>query len=207
MENYLGSAAKFDLRQTEGVFRGENGEWQMQFAITSARSRHKKLAELVAEIFHQSSRAVARDNARLQYAEASPAPRTSLDAHLAEFDRAWDDMERQWRDTLTTLEQEKFGALSTPNDREAFRVIRNWSRHDSASDFPIATESLAKRLRVTVQTACNIRTHFCPLGILRQTADYIPHKAAARFQWLPKTLSRRVAQIRAKAKPQQEKQK
>ncbi len=102
-----------------------------------------------------------------------------------EFDKAWAAMEKQWRDQLTTTEQEKFAKLSTPNEREAFRVVRNWSRHEpSSSDFRIVAESLARRLGVSTQTACNIRRSFCNAGILQLSAPYVPRILSARYVWL-----------------------
>ena len=81
----------------------------MQFAITSARSSAtRNWPNWSAKSSTSAADAVARENARLQYVGSVSCPRTPLDAHLAEFDRAWDGMERQWREGLTTSEQEKF---------------------------------------------------------------------------------------------------
>ena len=66
--------------------------------------------------------------------------------------------------------------------RGAFRILRNWSQAD-APDFKAHCRSLGGRLGVTLQGAANIRRHFCSLGILWQTAQYVPHKLAARYKW------------------------
>jgi len=165
------------------IFRGEHSEWGDQFAISAPRTRHDKMTKLAGIIFFQIAKEVARENVQLQYAEANPVPLSSLDQHLSEFEELWIGMERHWRAKLSPGEREKFDALTTEVARDAFRIIRNWSQSDSP-DFKIVCESLAKRLGVSIQTASNIRRRFCSLGILRKTAEYVPHKLAARYQWM-----------------------
>jgi hypothetical protein len=166
-----------------GIFRGERGEWAEQFRITTPRSRHDKLSQLVGTIFFQAAKAVAIENARLQFAEANPAPASSLDTHLMEFEELWAGMERHWLAKLFSQEREKFDALTTDNEREAFRILRNWSHMDSP-DFKAHCRSLSVRLGVTLQGSAKIRRRFCSFGILKQTAFYVPHKLAARYQWI-----------------------
>ena len=82
------------------------------------------------------------------------------------------------------MERAKFDHLTTDNDSCAFRILRNWSQNDHP-DFKVHCRSLAKRLGVSSsKTASNIRSRFCSLGILRQTADYVAHKLAARYEWI-----------------------
>jgi len=164
------------------LFRGEHGEWVPAFAITAPRSRHAKLEALVGTAFFQVSMKVARQNAERQFHEATPAPAATLSEHLAEFNDLWAGMERIWRKKLYAAEREKINSLATDNNREAFRITRNWSQADSP-DFRIVCASLANRLGVTLKTASNIRRHFCSLGILRKTAEYVPHKFSARYEW------------------------
>jgi hypothetical protein len=166
------------------TYRGEDGRWKSDFAITAVRSRRDKLSKLVGTAFFQLSKGVARENARLQYLEASPAPRSSLDQHLADFDELWDGMEREWGESLSPLEREKFGKLTSDNYRDAFRIVRNWSRAENCDDFKIVCESLAARLAASIPTASSIRLRFCSVGILKQTAEYVPHKLAARYRWI-----------------------
>jgi len=163
-------------------FRGEHGEWASEFAITAARTRNQRLCKLVGTVFLQAGSEVARKNAELQHGEAGPTPVAPLSEHLTEFDELWAGMERKWLRKLSSPERKKFDALTTDTEREAFRILRNWSQTDSA-DFKAHCRSLASRLGVTLKTAANIRHRFCALGILRQTAPYVPHKLAARYKW------------------------
>jgi hypothetical protein len=92
-------------------------------------------------------------------------------------------MERKWLPRLCQSEREKFATLSTDNERQSFRIIRNWSQTDEP-DFYIVCEQLSHRLGVSIKTASTIRRRFVLLGILRQTAPYVAHKLAARYQWI-----------------------
>jgi len=82
---------------------------------------------------------------------------------------------------LSALERAKFEHLDTDTDRDAFRIIHNWSKSESP-DFKIHCRTLADRLGVTPQTASNIRRRFCSLGVLKHVAAYVPHRLAARYK-------------------------
>jgi hypothetical protein len=166
-------------------YRGEQGQWKPEFSITAPRSRHEKLTKLVGTIFFQVGREVARQNVELQYAEANPAPATSLDEHLEEFEELWTGLERKWLASLSNRERQKYDALKTETSRDAFRIVRNWSRAEpGVFDFKIVARNLGDRLGVSPYWASNIRREFCSLGVLHKTADYVPHKLAARYQWI-----------------------
>lgn len=105
---------------------------------------------------------------------------------MAEFSDAWSGMDRQWVASLNGFEREKLESLPTEQQRDAFRIIRNWSRDDSAaSDFFINAEALARRLGLTIRGASKMRDAFCKAGILHKTAPCVPHKRSARFIWMP----------------------
>jgi hypothetical protein len=42
-----------------------------------------------------------------------------------------------------------------------------------------------------LKTASNIRRRFCSSNVLRQTKHYVPHKLAARYEWLPSIEAKR----------------
>jgi len=156
-----------------------------QQTLPSTSTRHEQLAKLVGHIFHQVGLSVGRENARLQYLEANPSPVATLDEHLSEFERLWDGMQRLWLGTLSIHERAKYDELTTDNERDAFKIVRGWSRTaDNGSDFKLHAKSLARRIPLTLAGACNTRKKFCSLGILKQTAAYVPHKLAARYHWL-----------------------
>jgi hypothetical protein len=164
------------------VFRGQHGEWASDFAITAPCSRHKKLMDLVVAAFLQAGKAVVRRNAELQYGEAKPAPVATLAENLREFDELWLWKEQEWKRKLASSERQKFEELTTESERDAFRIIRNWSQTDSP-DFYVSCESLGARLGKSPRGASKLRRKFCQLRILRPTAPYVPHKRCARFEW------------------------
>jgi hypothetical protein len=176
-----------NYRNEKVVYRGEFDEWQTRSAITEIRTRREKLKAMVDHIFRQVGREVARRNAELQYNEKTVRTEATFSEHLQEFDELWDWWEAQWLTELSESESARFDALPiNSNDREAFRIIRNFVRlvNNPEGDFQIVAEHLAKRLGVTLQTACNIRLRFCDAGILEPTAPYVPQKLAARFRWI-----------------------
>ena len=170
------------ITPSSAFFRGEHGEWATDFAITAPSTRHQKLLKLVGTAFLQAGQEVGRRNAEMQYNEAVPTPAASLPEHLAEFKQMWLGMDRKWNAKLSPTEREKFDSLSE-NDRDVFRILRNWSQTDS-NDFRVHCRSLGNRLGVTLKTAANIRRRFCCLGIMCKSAEYVPHKLAARFRWI-----------------------
>jgi hypothetical protein len=105
-----------------------------------------------------------------------------LSEHLAEFDAAWAGMEQRWTAQLSPQEREKFDRLTTDTEREGFRILRNWAKTDSP-DFKAHCQSLANRLGIQLPGAAKIRRRFCSLGVLRKTAEYVPHRLAARYRW------------------------
>jgi hypothetical protein len=168
--------------QNSGVFRGEHGEWKDIFAITAQGTRHHKLTKLVGTAFFQAGRNIARKNGELQHGEATPKPNAELQEHLVEFDEAWAGMERKWLAGLSVAERQKYDGLTTQTERDAFRIIRNWSQ-TGAHEFKIRCQSLGDRVGISLKGASKLRRRFCRAGILRETKRYVPNKFCARFLW------------------------
>lgn len=153
-----------------------------EFSITAPDSRHGRLIKLIGHFFFQVGREIARKQAEFQHNEANPVPKSSLEEHLVDFDEAWAGMERKWKRKLCPTEREKFNALTTDNERDAFRILRNWSQTESP-DFFAHCQTLADRLGITLPGASSIRVRFCSAGILKQTAPYVRKKLSARYEW------------------------
>ena len=168
---------------TRSTTYGEKGQLTYrEFSITIPRSRHGQLIKLIGHLFHQSGRAIARKQAESLHGEANPATVASLDEQLADFDEAWAGRHRQWLGRLSQNERRKFDSLTTENERDAFRIVRNWAQTDEP-DFFVHCQTLADRLGITLAGAACIRVRFCSLGILKQTASYMRKKLAARYAW------------------------
>jgi DNA-binding MarR family transcriptional regulator len=168
-------------------YRGVGGEWKVKFAITQSSTRHNQLKRLVHHVFRQVGREVARLNAEAQFVAAIPKPRATLAEHLHEFEELWTWTSQQWERELSEAERQTLDALRTENERDAFRIIRNFARkaeQDQMPDFPLSVEHLAGTLNVTHQAVSKIRKQFIELGVIEKTADPIANRSAARFRWL-----------------------
>ena len=152
-----------------------------QVCYHSPKTRHHRLVRLVGVAFYQCSREVASKNAELQHAEANPQPEATLSQHVDDFGQAWDGIQRQWLRKLSSPERKKFDALTTDNEREAFRIIRTGHkriRRISKSWLNILDGDLACR----GVAHGKLRDRFCALGVLRKTAEYVPHKLGSALQ-------------------------
>ena len=138
---------------------------------------------MIGTAFFQAGREIVRRNAELQHNEATPVPNASLQEHLVEFDKAWAGMEREWLAKLSPTEREKYDRLTTQTERDAFRIVRNWSQTAVAGEFKIRCQSLGDRLGMSLKGASKLRRKFCELGILKQTKPYVPNTFCGRFRW------------------------
>lgn len=78
----------------------------------------------------------------------------------------------------------------TEAERDVYRILRSFhvfAAKSSRDDFPVAQADLADRLGVSKQYVGQILAHFVACGILARTVPPVPHKAAARYRWLPPT--------------------
>ena len=185
--NHLGKNAQLHDREKSGFYRGQDGAWKFEFAITAPAIRHQKLKDLVHMTFRQVSQLVARGNAAAQYQEALPQPRATEAEHLSEFEKLWEWTEQRWLAELPACELEHFNRLPTGSLRDAFRIIRNFARDAAKSarcDFPIGVSHLGLRLRLSYQAASKVRKGLVELGIIEQTTPARTNVAAARFRWL-----------------------
>lgn len=167
------------------VYRGPRAEWKTRFAITAASTRREKMLAFVDEVFYQLCREIALRNVELQHTEASVKPRALLSEHIEEFAEYWKWREGAWLADLCDAERQKYSTLATDRDRDAFRIIHNFSRYDkSAADFRIVCQFLADRLGITLPGASKLRRRFEAYGIIEQTAEYVPGRLAARYRWI-----------------------
>lgn len=179
-----GDTAQFTNGEKRGVYRGPRDEWKWNFRIDAPSSRHLKLLELVDAAFYLAGRELALANAELQHGEATLKPTGTLAEHIEEFSEYWQWRVDAWVSELTPDECEKFKLLETDRDRDAFRMIKNFSRFNpTEKDFPVACQALADGLGLTIPGASKLRTRFTLLGLIVQTKPYVPNKSPARFRW------------------------
>jgi len=168
-----------------GLYARWEAEWKEQFSISTPATRNQKLCSLVGTVFHQIGRGMAERIARAQF-EGRKAGNSKLEEHLADFERAWEGMNKRFLAELTAEERTAVDALTTENERDAFRIIWNYHRlaHEGGDDdFPIAVADLGGRLGITWQGAGQLRKRFVRDGIIRPTASFVRNVSAARFTW------------------------
>jgi hypothetical protein len=123
---------------------------------------------------------------RAQFAEKTVPANADEREHLADFEKLWSGLEKQWLDNLSGAEREKFERLTTDSESAAFRIIRSYAtkaQQDGAPDFPIFRDNLGKRLGITGRGAGLLRQKFVDLAIIERTAPYKPNVAPARYRW------------------------
>lgn len=168
------------------LYRGEGSRWQHEFAITIPGTRNAQLKRLVHAIYRQASRYVARANAVLQYHEAKPRPRASLEEHLGEFDELWKWTAEKWVRALPEDERERFNEFDTDHQRDFYRVVKNFADLADlarSEDFPIAVTNVSERLHVSTQYVSKMRELFVRRRILILTSLHVTNRRAARYRW------------------------
>ena len=156
------------------------------FRICQPATRRQLLAKMIGAAFYQISRAVAEQMTRSQFAEKTVVTNADEREHMADFEKLWSGLEKQWLDNLTPAERQKSERLTTDSELAAFRIIRSYAtkaRQDGVPDFPIARDNLGKRLGITGRGAGLLRQKFVDLAIIDPTAPYKPNVAAARYRW------------------------
>ncbi len=161
-------------------------KWCNDFAIALQGTRNAQVGRLTGTIFYQVGREMAERIAIEQFHAKLVSTKASLSEHLADFSNYWRGLERRWRARLSVAEQDLLDALPTEINRDAFRIVKNYSRlavAESRKDFPIVRNDLAARLGITGAGAGKMRLRFCRMGIIRHVKDYQPNRTAARYIW------------------------
>lgn len=156
-----------------------------EFVITRVGSRHNLLLKLTGHLFHQVGRDMAERFAVEQYARKKCRTDADKAGHLKEFGECWTGLHQEWLRSLTPTETVTFDKLVTDWERDAFRIIKSYARKavtDGQADFMIVRDDLAARIGMTGAGAGLLVQRFCEAGILQRTAEYVPHKTAARYR-------------------------
>ena len=103
-------------------------QWSEQFAIVHESTRNDLLGQLVGTVFYQVGHDMAKKLAAAQYDEKKVQTEVSREDHLKQFEDYWKGAEASWLAQLTDSEKTAFDKLTTPNERDAFRIIRSFHR-------------------------------------------------------------------------------
>jgi hypothetical protein len=102
---------------------------------------------------------------------------------MKQFGDAWDDFLGKTITSLPQSERRVFDQLNTEAQREAFFLIRSFSRLGK-DDFPVALLSLADRLSITPAGASCVISKLVGLGAIEKTAEAKINSKSARYRWI-----------------------
>jgi hypothetical protein len=153
-----------------------------RFAIRTIGRRHIRLGQMVGFAVNQCGHGLALKAAAQLYKQGRLSGKTSLTEHLAEFGQAWHDFTKKEVAKFNRAERRAYSACKSDMERSAFLIIRNWLKPRGGGY--VHRDTLAARLEVSGPRAGAIRSQFCKRGIMRMTADYVPHQWARRYEWL-----------------------
>jgi hypothetical protein len=101
---------------------------------------------------------------------------------MDESTAAWESVLNKSIKSLSELERGIFDQLKTEAQREAFLLIRSFSKL-AEYDFPIALASMADRLSITPAGASCVISKLVELGAIEKTARARINSKAARYRW------------------------
>ena len=161
-----------------------------EFAIVKVSTRRKLLQKLCGQLFHQIGYGMAQRFAAEHFAQRRVRTKAAEREHLNEFGDFWIGLHRLWLAELTPQERTAFENLTTDCERDAFRIVRSYAKKaqvENRPDFMIVRDDLAARIGITGRGAGLLIQRFCDdaPAILQRSQEYVPHKSAARYRWLP----------------------
>lgn len=171
-----------------------------EFVIVKVSTRRKLLQKLCGHLFHQVGFNMAQRFATEHFSRKQCTTNADKAEHLKECGDFWTGLHKSWLKELSVAEQTAFENLTTDCERDAFRIIRSYSKNAAThqqNDFPIGRDDLAARIGITGKGAGLLLQRFCTAnsGILERTQEYVPHKSAARYRWMLVTKKRKTKSV------------
>jgi hypothetical protein len=150
--------------------------------IKARSTRNGVLMQLIGELFHKFGRQLSERIVRQHYDLNKENVTTSLKEHMEEFTAGWESILNKSIKSLCQPERQIFDQLKTEPQREAFLIIRSFSKLAN-SDFPVGLFSLADRLSITPPGATCVISKLDGLGAIEKTADAQINSKSARYRW------------------------
>jgi hypothetical protein len=151
--------------------------------IKAQGTRNGVLMTMIGELFHKFGRQLSERIVREHYDVHKHNVTTPLKDHMKQFGDAWDDFLSKTITSLSQSERRIFDQLNTEAQREAFLLIRSFSKLVN-SDFPVGLFSLADRLSITPAGASCVISKLVKLGAIEQTAEAKINSKSARYRWI-----------------------
>jgi len=151
--------------------------------IKAKSTRNGILLKLAGELFHKFGRQLSERIVRQHYQLYEREVTTPLNEHMREFATAWNSFLAKTIKSLCPSERRIFDQLSTEPQREAFMLIRSFSKLAKGGEFPLAQFSLADRLSVTQPGVRWVISKLVELGAIEKTIDAQVNSKSARYRW------------------------
>lgn len=184
-----------------------------EFVIVKVSTRRKLLQKLCGQLFHQVGFNMAQRFAAEHFTRKQCTTKAGEKTHRKECGDFWNGLHQDWLGKLATAERTIFDNLTTDYERDAFRIVRSYAkqaRTRQQHDFPIGRDDLAARIGMSDKGAGLLLKRFCATdtGIIERTQEYVPHKTAARYRWMPRSTGQTViaqnhCRVALPANPQQ----
>jgi hypothetical protein len=162
------------------------GDILAKHPIKAKSTRNGVLMKMIGELFHKFGRQLSERIVREHYEAYKNNVTTPLKEHMREFRDAWDDFLGRTIASLSQSERGIFEQLNTEAQREAFLLIRSFSKL-ATYDFPVALLSLADRLSITPAGATYVIRKLVELGAIEKTADSEINSKPACYRWIANT--------------------
>jgi len=150
--------------------------------VKAKSTRNGVLMTLIGELPHKFGRQLSGQIIRQHYNLNKENVTTSLKEHMREFTAAWESVLKKSITSLSESESRIFDQLDTEPQREAFLLIRSFSKLGTSA-FPVALYSLADRLSITPQGASYVIRKLEKVGAIEKTAGARINSKAARYRW------------------------
>jgi hypothetical protein len=151
--------------------------------IKAKSTRNGVLMTMTGELFHKFGQQLSERIVRQHYEAYKNNVTTPLKEHIREFKCAWDDFLERAIASLSQSERGIFEQLNTEAQREAFLLIRSFSKL-ATYDFPVGLHSLADRLSITPPGADCVIRKLVDLGAIDKTADAKINRKPACYRWI-----------------------
>ena len=150
--------------------------------IKAKSTRNSVLMALIGELSHKFGRQLSERIVRQHYDLYKENVTTPLKEHMREFTEAWESVLEKSIKSLPESERRIFDQLDTEPQREAFLLIRSFSKL-ATSDFPVGLYSVADRLSITPQGASYVIRKLEKAEVIEKTADARINSKSARYRW------------------------
>lgn len=152
--------------------------------IEKKSTRNGVLLKLVGELFHKFGRTLSEQIVGRHYELYQQNITTPRKDHMREFVAAWQSILDKNIKGFSGSEHCIFEQLNSEPQREAFLLLRSWSRFANGEDFQVVQFSLSDRLRITQRGVGYVLDRLVQLKAIQKVAEAQTHRRGALYRWM-----------------------